>query len=61
MYEYELQELRSAELIRRAEQERLARRAALGNRVARREAARRAAESDPHTGHPRRRWFVPTA
>ena len=46
MYEYELQQLRSAELIRRAEQERLARRAVLDERAARREeAARRRARS----------------
>jgi hypothetical protein len=59
--EYELQRLRSAELIRRADQERLARRAVLGNRAARREEARRVAENDPHTGRPRRHRFVRTA
>ncbi|MFF0159729.1 hypothetical protein ACFYRY_19665 [Streptomyces sp. NPDC005263] len=61
MYEYELQQLRSAELIHRADQERLARRAVLGDRAARRETARRAAETDPHTGHPRRHRFARTA
>ncbi|CAM5727238.1 hypothetical protein SALBM311S_09343 [Streptomyces alboniger] len=61
MYEYELQQLRSAELIRQAEQDRLARRAVLGNRAARLEAARRAAESDPDTGRPHRHRFVRTA
>ncbi|WP_405619488.1 hypothetical protein [Streptomyces sp. NBC_00076] len=61
MYEYEIHQFRSAELIRRAEQDRLARRAVLGKRAARREAARRTAESDPHTGRPRRHRFVRTA
>jgi hypothetical protein len=61
MYEYELQQLRSAELIRLAEQDRLARRALLGERAARREAARRTAESDPPAGRQRRHRFVRTA
>ncbi|QJT04228.1 hypothetical protein G9272_31360 [Streptomyces asoensis] len=44
MYEYELQQARSAELRRRAEHERLAREVVRGRRSARREAAERAAE-----------------
>ncbi|MER5197161.1 hypothetical protein ACWD3J_27360 [Streptomyces sp. NPDC002755] len=43
MYEYELQQARSAELRSRAEHERLAREALRGRRAARREAAGRAA------------------
>jgi hypothetical protein len=61
MYAYELQQIRSAELIRRAEQERLARQAVRGRRAARREAALRAAERESHTGRPRRHRFVRTA
>ncbi|MFI6036320.1 hypothetical protein ACIBBD_19545 [Streptomyces sp. NPDC051315] len=64
MHAYELQQFRSAELIRRAEDERLAREVARGRRAARREAAERAREaaegargaagSDPHTHRHRR-------
>ncbi|MGW0333016.1 hypothetical protein ACWD0J_14300 [Streptomyces sp. NPDC003011] len=61
MYEYELQRLRSAELIRRADHERLAREAARVRRAARREAARSTAENDPHTGRPRRHRFLRAA
>ncbi|MFI5674704.1 hypothetical protein [Streptomyces cellulosae] len=61
MYEYELQQLRSADLIRRADQERLARQAARGNRAARREAARRQAETASHTDGPHRHRFARTA
>jgi hypothetical protein len=57
MYEYELQQLRSAELIRQAEHERQAREAVR----ARREAARRTPESESHTGGPRRHRFARTA
>ncbi|KUN34985.1 hypothetical protein AQJ30_26255 [Streptomyces longwoodensis] len=70
MYELELQQLRSAELIRQADQERLAREVVRGRRAARREAAGRTAarEGDAgpsdtsrtgptsHTGHARRSW-----
>lgn len=49
MYEYEISQLRSAELIRRAESERLAREAARRRRAARREAARHTAERESHT------------
>ncbi|MFF0596454.1 hypothetical protein [Streptomyces antibioticus] len=65
MYEYELHQIRSAELLRRAADERLAREAVRGRRAARREAAERAAhdrpsanpESEPHTHRPRRPRF----
>ncbi|MFJ9907287.1 hypothetical protein ACIRVK_31095 [Streptomyces sp. NPDC101152] len=53
MYEYEISRLRSAELIHRAEQERLAREAAQGRRAARRE-ARPATEDESHTPRLRR-------
>ncbi|MFC4502034.1 MULTISPECIES: hypothetical protein [Streptomyces] len=56
MFEYEIQ-ARSAELLRRAERERLAREAVRGRRDARREAAEREPDSpDPDPG-PRARRF----
>ena len=61
MYEYEIQQLRSAELIRQAEHERLAREVVRGRRAARREAARRSAEEEGHTGSPRRHRSPRTA
>ncbi|MET9735348.1 hypothetical protein ABZZ79_33365 [Streptomyces sp. NPDC006458] len=59
MYEYEIQQLRSAELIRRADHERLARETVRRSREARAEAARRAADARPteaesHSRRPRR-------
>ncbi len=58
MYEYEIHQARSAELLRRAADERLAREALRGRRAARREAERAARagppESEPHTHRPRR-------
>ncbi|MDF2271723.1 hypothetical protein P2Q00_40810 [Streptomyces coacervatus] len=54
MYEYEISQFRSAELIRRAEHERLAREAVRGRRAARREAASRAAEEESHSPRLRR-------
>ncbi|MCH5674309.1 hypothetical protein [Streptomyces gilvus] len=53
MYEYEISQLRSAELIRQADQERLAREAAKSRRAARR-VARHAAEDESHTPRLRR-------
>ncbi|MFF9163398.1 hypothetical protein ACF081_24545 [Streptomyces longwoodensis] len=50
MYELELQQLRSAELIRQADQERLAREAVRGRRAARREAAGRTAAREGDAG-----------
>jgi hypothetical protein len=53
MYEYEISQIRSAELIRKAEHERLAREAVRGRRAARRE-ARRATEEESHSLRSRR-------
>ncbi|GGW46800.1 MULTISPECIES: hypothetical protein [Streptomyces] len=65
MYEYEIHQARSAELLRRAADERLAREALRGRRAARREAERAASaetpESEPHTHRPRRLRFARTA
>jgi hypothetical protein len=61
MYEYEIVQLRSAELIRRADNERLAREAVRGRRAARREAERRAADGEVHSARPRRQRFPRTA
>ncbi|MEW1829613.1 hypothetical protein [Streptomyces sp. NPDC088196] len=58
MYEYELQQIRSAELRQQAANERLAREAVRGARAARREQARQAAESEVHTEGPRRHLFA---
>ncbi|MFE6286765.1 hypothetical protein [Streptomyces sp. NPDC057877] len=57
MHEYDLHHLRAAELLRRAEQERLAREVIRGRRALRREALRRTAESESHTGRTRRLRF----
>ena len=61
MYEYELSQLRSAELRRQAQQERLAREAVRGRRAARREAAGHETEGEVHTGLSRRLRFLRTA
>ncbi|MER5448806.1 hypothetical protein ACFV29_21895 [Streptomyces sp. NPDC059690] len=58
MYEYEIAQFRSAELIRRADHERLAREAVRG---ARREAAERSAENESHTSRHRRPRFARAA
>ncbi|WP_329349320.1 hypothetical protein OG226_16430 [Streptomyces sp. NBC_01261] len=58
MYEFELHQMRSAELRRQAANERLAREAVRGARAARREQARRAAEGEVHTQRPRRHLFA---
>ncbi|WP_329258080.1 hypothetical protein OG223_36585 [Streptomyces sp. NBC_01478] len=58
MYEYELHQIRSAELRRQAANERLAREAVRGARAARREQARRAAEGEVHSQGPRRHLFA---
>ncbi|MFF7447007.1 MULTISPECIES: hypothetical protein [unclassified Streptomyces] len=57
MYEYEISQLRSAELLRQAAQERLAREAIRGRRAARRAALRHEAEGEAHTGRPWRLRF----
>ncbi|MGI5378396.1 hypothetical protein ACQEV2_29930 [Streptomyces sp. CA-251387] len=58
MYDYEFHHLRSADLIRRAEHERLVREALRARRAARREATERsaegAAEKEAHTSRHRR-------
>lgn len=59
--EYQLSQYRSTELIRRAEHERLVRETLRSRRAARREAAERIAETDSHTGRPRRHRFLRTA
>lgn len=52
MYEYEISQMRSAELIRQAERERTAREVVRGRRAARRDAA--AAEHETHRPRLRR-------
>ncbi|MFJ6073025.1 hypothetical protein ACIQFU_19610 [Streptomyces sp. NPDC093065] len=61
MYEYQLQQYRSAELIRRADQARLAREVLRARRAARREARHGAAEAESHTPRQRRPWFARVA
>ncbi|MFG3657967.1 hypothetical protein [Streptomyces sp. NPDC047706] len=53
MFEFEMHQARSSELIRRAEQERQAREAVRLARAARDEAAARTAQSESHTHRPR--------
>ncbi|MEU3249399.1 hypothetical protein [Streptomyces sp. NPDC006997] len=57
MHEYDLHQLRATELLRRAEQERLARQVLR----ARRDAVPSTAESESHTGRARRLRFPRTA
>ncbi|MFE7272273.1 hypothetical protein [Streptomyces sp. NPDC057623] len=64
MYGYEVHRLRSAELIRQAEHDRLAREAVRLRRAARREAAERSAEgaaTEEHTSRSRRHRHPHTA
>ncbi|MEU0055810.1 hypothetical protein [Streptomyces sp. NPDC006334] len=63
MFEYTHQQVRAAELIRRADDERLAREAVRARRAARREAAdrARAGEGAPRDGRPRRLRSTRTA
>jgi len=61
MFEYELHQIRSAELRREAADERLARAAIRAARAARREAASRAAEGEVPPDRPRRHWFTRAA
>ncbi|MGW7608867.1 hypothetical protein ACWGKW_16665 [Streptomyces sp. NPDC054766] len=62
MFEYDLHQTRSAELIRRAQTYRLAKEAVSGRRAARREAAHRSAQDDTegqsHSDRPRRHRFA---
>ncbi|MFE2302755.1 hypothetical protein ACFXAW_31725 [Streptomyces sp. NPDC059445] len=63
MFEFELQQIRSDEMIRRAQTYRLAKEAADGRRAARR-AARRSAQNDgerAHSDSPRRHRSARTA
>jgi hypothetical protein len=65
MFEYELQQIRSAELIREAQSYRLAKEALSGRRAARRAGARRTAQGDTegrsHSDRPRRHRFARVA
>ncbi|MEV8294476.1 hypothetical protein ACFVLG_18695 [Streptomyces rochei] len=61
MFEYEIQQTRATELIRRADQARLAREAARARRAARRDARRTAAPEESHTSRFRRHRFARAA
>ncbi|MEU1043447.1 hypothetical protein ACFYP4_20660 [Streptomyces sp. NPDC005551] len=65
MYEYEIHQTRSADLIRRAENHRLVREALRGRRAARRAAAQESARHDAggrsHTDRPRGHRFARAA
>lgn len=61
MYEYEIQQARSADMLRRAEHERMVREAVRTRRAARREAQERTAATESHTDRPRRRWSTRAA
>ncbi|OWA10550.1 hypothetical protein B9W62_11545 [Streptomyces sp. CS113] len=61
MYEYEIQQYRSAELIRRADEARLAREAVRARRAARRETRHGGAEAESHTPRQRRPRFARAA
>ncbi len=61
MYEYELQQLRTNDLIRRADHERLVREAARARRAARHEAGQDSAEHESHSRRFRRPRSARTA
>ncbi|MFH8975427.1 hypothetical protein [Streptomyces sp. NPDC017890] len=61
MFEYDLQQTRSAELIRRADAARLVREAVRARRAARRETRRGAAPAESHTSRFRRHRFARAA
>ncbi|MFE0415401.1 hypothetical protein [Streptomyces tendae] len=61
MYEFEIQQYRSAELIRRADEARLAREAVRARRAARRQARHGGAEAESHTPRQRRPRFARAA
>lgn len=61
MYEYEIQQYRSAELIRRADEARLAREAVRARRAARRQARHGGAEAESHMPRQRRPRFARAA
>lgn len=61
MFEYEMQQLRHADLVRQAQHERRAREAARGRRAARRDAVTRGTEAESHTRRFRRPRFARAA
>ncbi|MFD4609094.1 MULTISPECIES: hypothetical protein [unclassified Streptomyces] len=61
MFHYELHQLRSAELGRIAEHDRLVREVLRARRAARRSAGGRTAETEPHTHRPHRHRFTRAA
>ncbi len=61
MFEYEIQQTRATELIRRADQARLAREAVRARRAARRDARRAAAPEESHTSRFRGHRFARAA
>ncbi len=61
MFMYEFHELRSSELRRQAEQERLARSVLRHRRSARRDASQEAPEAEAHSDGPRRHRFTRAA
>lgn len=65
MFAYEFHQIRSAELIREAQNHRMAREALRGHRAARRAAARTSGRDDTegqaHDQRPRRHWFARAA
>ncbi|MFH9981420.1 hypothetical protein ACH4ND_19645 [Streptomyces sp. NPDC017179] len=61
MFHYELHQLRSAELGRIAEHDRLVREVLRARRAARRSAGGRTVEAEPHTHRPHRHRFTRAA
>jgi hypothetical protein len=61
MYEYEIQQFRAAEMIRRADEARLAREAARARRAVRRGARHGAAPAESHISRFRRHRFARAA
>ncbi|MYR42304.1 hypothetical protein [Streptomyces sp. SID5910] len=61
MYEYEIQQLRTAELIRQADEARLAREAVRARRAAHRDARHDTAPAESHTSWLRRHRFARVA
>ncbi|MFJ3338591.1 hypothetical protein [Streptomyces sp. NPDC086766] len=61
MFDYELHQLRSADLRRRAAHERLVRAVLRGGRAGRRPAGPETPEAESHTEHPRRHRFTRAA
>ncbi|MBC9723482.1 hypothetical protein [Streptomyces sp. TRM68367] len=61
MYEYELHQYRSADLLRRADHQRLVREALRARRTARRKATHGTSGTEPHTHDSRYRRFTRAA